>query len=429
MSLGLASLRGMRDLYPEDMRLREYIFAGWRKVVERYGYEEYMAPMLEPLEMYAAKSGEEIVNEQTYAFSDRGERKVAIRPEMTPSVTRMVAARRQDMPLPIRLYSIANFMRYERPQHGREREFWQLNFDLFGEPGIAGDTEIIHMAHDIVKEFSATDDTFTIKVNDRRLTNYIMSNYLGLNAEQGGRMIKLLDRFDKLPRETFDELAKEIIGSNESAVDKLAAILKVDTIDDLPAEIKSSDALTPVREVLNNLRKLGVNNAKYDIRLMRGFDYYTGVVFEVFDEAPENRRAMFGGGRYDGLVAMFGVETLPVVGAAPGETMFGEFLRAHQLVPELSTNVSVYLLPMTDNLLLEAENYASELRKLGVNVAVDATDRKLDKRIKAGIKHGAKYMVFVGEAEVAAGKLQLKNVATGDQEQLAVSEIAQRVNS
>ncbi len=429
MSLGLASLRGMRDLYPEDMRLREYIFAGWRKVVERYGYEEYMAPMLEPLEMYAAKSGEEIVNEQTYAFSDRGERKVAIRPEMTPSVTRMVAARRQDMPLPIRLYSIANFMRYERPQHGREREFWQLNFDLFGEPGIAGDTEIIHMAHDIVKEFGATDDMFTIKVNDRRLTNYIMSNYLGLDAEQGGRMIKLLDRFDKLPRETFDELAEEIIGSNKSAVDKLAAILKVDTIDDLPAEIKSSDVLAPVREVLNNLRKLGVNNAKYDIRLMRGFDYYTGVVFEVFDEAPENRRAMFGGGRYDGLVAMFGVETLPVVGAAPGETMFGEFLRAHQLVPELSTNVSVYLLPMTDNLLLEAENYASELRKLGVNVAVDATERKLDKRIKAGIKHGVKYMVFVGESEVTAGKLQLKNVATGDQEQLSVSEIAQRVNS
>ncbi len=429
MSLGLASLRGMRDLYPEDMRLREYIFAGWRKVVERYGYEEYMAPILEPLEMYAAKSGEEIVNEQTYAFNDRGERKVAIRPEMTPSVTRMVAARRQDMPLPIRLYSIANFMRYERPQHGREREFWQLNFDLFGEPGIAGDTEIIHMAHDIVKEFGATDDMFTIKVNDRRLTNYIMSNYLGLDAEQGGRMIKLLDRFDKLPRETFDELAEEIIGSNKSAVDKLAAILKVDTIDDLPAEIKSSDVLAPVREVLNNLRKLGVNNAKYDIRLMRGFDYYTGVVFEVFDEAPENRRAMFGGGRYDGLVAMFGVETLPVVGAAPGETMFGEFLRAHQLVPELSTNVSVYLLPMTDNLLLEAENYASELRKLGVNVAVDATERKLDKRIKAGIKHGVKYMVFVGESEVTAGKLQLKNVATGDQEQLSVSEIAQRVNS
>lgn len=429
MSLGLASLRGMRDLYPEDMRLREYIFAGWRKVVERYGYEEYMAPMLEPLEMYAAKSGEEIVNEQTYAFSDRGERKVAIRPEMTPSVTRMVAARRQDMPLPIRLYSIANFMRYERPQHGREREFWQLNFDLFGEPGIAGDTEIIHMAHDIVKEFGATDDMFTIKVNDRRLTNYIMSNYLGLDAEQGGRMIKLLDRFDKLPRETFDELAKEIIGSNESVVDKLAAILRVDTIDDLPGEIKSSDALAPVREVLSNLRKLGVNNAKYDIRLMRGFDYYTGIVFEVFDEAPENRRAMFGGGRYDGLVAMFGVETLPVVGAAPGETMFGEFLRAHQLVPELSTNVSVYLLPMTDSLLLEAENYASELRKLGVNVAVDATERKLDKRIKAGIKHGAKYMVFVGESEVTAGKLQLKNVATGDQEQLSVSEIARRVNS
>ena len=426
MSLSLSSYRGSRDLYPSDMRLRNYIFSGWRKVVESYGYQEYMAPMLEPLETYAAKSGEEIANEQTYAFEDRGGRHVAIRPEMTPSVTRMIAARRQETPLPARYYSIANFMRYERPQHGREREFWQLNFDLFGVPGIAGDIEIIHLSHDIVKHFGATDEMFTIKVNDRRLTNYIMTNYLGLNDEQAGRMIKLLDRYDKLPREAFDEQARTIVGDNAATFDKLNQIISVISLDTLPDEIKNSDAVQPVIQVLDGLKRLGVNNAVYDVRLMRGFDYYTGIVFEVFDEAPENRRAMFGGGRYDGLVAMFGVETLPVVGAAPGETVFMEFLRAHKLIPELAPTVTTYVIPLTDEIAVEGR--VAELRQAGVNVAVDTTDRKMDKKMKAAIKQGARWLIFIGEDEANSGQLQLKNLATGEQEHLTAEQIAAKIN-
>lgn len=426
MSLSLSSYKGSRDLYPADMRLRNYIFAGWRKVVESYGYQEYMAPMLEPLETYAAKSGEEIANEQTYAFDDRGGRKVAIRPEMTPSVTRMIAAQRQETPLPARYYSIANFMRYERPQHGREREFWQLNFDLFGVPGLAGDTEIIHMSHDIVKQFGATDDMFTIKVNDRRLTNYIMVDYLGLNDEQAGRMIKLLDRFDKLPRDAFDAQAREIIGDNADATDKLNQIIAVTSLDTLPDAVKNSDVVKPVIEVLDNLRQLGVNNAVYDPRLMRGFDYYTGIVFEAFDEAPENRRAMFGGGRYDGLVAMFGVETLPVVGAAPGETMFIEFLRVHNLIPELLPTVTIYVIPLTDE--ISVGKHVADLRQAGVNVAIDTTDRKMDKKMKAAVKQGAKWLIFIGEEEARSGQFQLKNVATGEQDHLSVEQIVAKVN-
>ncbi len=157
MSLSTSSYKGTRDLYPEDMRVRNYIFSKWRQVVESFGYEEYDAPMLEPLELYAAKSGQEIVNDQTYRFTDRGEREVAIRPEMTPSVARMVAARRQEIALPARLYSISNFMRYERPQKGREREFWQLNFDLFGVEGIKADIEILSLSSAVVKSFNATD--------------------------------------------------------------------------------------------------------------------------------------------------------------------------------------------------------------------------------------------------------------------------------
>ncbi len=426
MSLSLSSYRGSRDLYPSDMRLRNYIFSGWRKVVESYGYQEYMAPMLEPLETYAAKSGEEITNEQTYAFEDRGGRHVAIRPEMTPSVTRMIAARRQETPLPARYYSIANFMRYERPQHGREREFWQLNFDLFGVPGIAGDIEIIHLSHDIVKHFGATDEMFTIKVNDRRLTNFIMTSYLGLNDEQAGRMIRLLDRFDKLPREAFDEQARDIIGDNAATFDKLNQIIAVTSLNSLPDEVRNSDAVQPVIQVLDGLKRLGVNNAVYDVRLMRGFDYYTGIVFEAFDEAPENRRAMFGGGRYDGLVAMFGVETLPVVGAAPGETMFMEFLRAHKLIPELAPTVTTYAIPLTDEIAVESR--VVELRQAGINVAVDTTDRKMDKKMKAAIKQGAKWLIFIGDEEVQSGQLQLKNLTTGEQEHLTAEQIAVKIN-
>lgn len=423
MSLSLASYKGARDLYPEDMRLRRYVFDGWRQVVESYGYQEYMAPLLEPLDMYAAKSGQEIVNDQTYTFQDRGGRQVAIRPEMTPSITRMVAARRQETPLPARMYSIANFMRYERPQHGREREFWQLNFDLFGVPGIDGDIEIIRLSHDIIKYFGATDDMFTIKVNDRRLTDYIMTSYLALSGDQVGMMIKLLDRFDKLPRDKFDDQAREIVGDDVTAMNKLASIISTNSLDELPAEIHDSAAALPVRTVLDKLRMLGVRNAVYDVRLMRGFDYYTGIVFEAFDEAPENRRSMFGGGRYDGLVGLFGVESLPVVGAAPGETMFIEFLRAHDLLPQLSPMIDAVIVPMSEHNNMAATQLADKLRKEGLRIAVDYTERKVDKKIKAAAKARIERVIFVGDEEAETDKYPIKNINDGQQEVLALPSI------
>lgn len=423
MSLSLASYKGARDLYPEDMRLRRYVFDGWRRVVESYGYQEYMAPLLEPLDMYAAKSGQEIVNDQTYTFQDRGGRQVAIRPEMTPSITRMVAARRQETPLPARMYSIANFMRYERPQHGREREFWQLNFDLFGVPGIDGDIEIIRLSHDIIKYFGATDDMFTIKVNDRRLTDYIMTSYLALSGDQVGMMIKLLDRFDKLPRDKFDDQAREIVGDDATAMNKLASLINTNGLDELPVEIRDSAAALPVRTALDKLQMLGVRNAVYDVRLMRGFDYYTGIVFEAFDEAPENRRSMFGGGRYDGLVALFGVESLPVVGAAPGETMFIEFLRAHDLLPQLSPMIDAVIVPMSEHNNMAATQLADKLRKEGLRIAVDYTERKVDKKIKAAAKAQIERVIFVGDEEAETGKYPVKNINDGQQEVLTLPSI------
>ncbi|MCL1877089.1 histidine--tRNA ligase [Candidatus Saccharibacteria bacterium] len=432
--LSLQSYKGTRDIYPEDMRLRNYIFGKWRKVIESFGYEEYDAPLLEPIEIYAAKSGTEIVNDQTYTFTDRGDRTVAIRPEMTPSVSRMVAARRQEMPMPARLYSISNFMRYERPQKGREREFWQLNFDLFGVDGIAADAEIITIADKILREFGANESMFTIRINDRRLTNYIMREYLGLDENQTNLMIKLFDRREKMPEKDFLEQAAEIV-QNESKNDttnvttlliKVRQITEMRDLDELvqnvTTNVTKNETICDLKNLFEILKNRGIKSAKFDPTLMRGFDYYTGTVFEVFDESPENRRGMFGGGRYDGLIGLFGVEPLPVVGVAPGETTMIEFLKAHNLLPELKPSTKIVVIPMGE---VDAGSVADELRVRNINVSVDFSDRKTDKKIKGAVKSGVQYALFVGEDEIANKKFSLKNVATGEQQILTIDKIAQ----
>lgn len=426
MSLSTSSYKGTRDLYPDDMRVRSYVFRKWRQVVESFGYEEYDAPMLEPLELYAAKSGQEIVNDQTYRFTDRGDREVAIRPEMTPSIARMVAARRQEVALPARLYSISNFMRYERPQKGREREFWQLNFDVFGAEGIAADIETLSLSSAIVKTFGATDDMFTIRVNDRRLTDYVIREYLGVvDPEQMMQTVKLLDRREKLSSDEFSQQAKAIVDSDEF-VTRLATLASLDNLDEIAAQLSDQSVVEPLQTLITTLTARGITNIKFDPTLMRGFDYYTGIVFEIFDEAPENRRAMFGGGRYDGLVGLFGVDDLPVVGAAPGETMFVEFLTAHNLLPDLRPITQVTILELGG---ADSSSVVDQLRNNGIRAAVDFTDRKVDKKIKAAVKSGVPYLLFVGNDELASGNFPLKNLVNGDQMTLDLEQIAVTVSS
>ncbi len=449
MSLSLQPYKGTRDLYPEDMRLRRYIFDTWSKVAESFGYERYDAPLLEPLELYAAKSGQEIVNDQTYKFTDRGDREVAIRPEMTPTIARMVAARRQEMPLPARLYNIANYMRYERPQNGREREFWQLNLDIFGVSNINADAEIIYLGEQIMRAFGARDEMFTIRVSDRQWIDFVMREYLGLDQEKSLQMIKLFDRFNKISRADFDETAAEIFGQEKAAegLEKINRLL-TDNLDNLPIEVQGKE-FDQIRAVLDILKNRGVTNAVFDPTLMRGFDYYTGIVFEVFDNNPDNNRAMFGGGRYDGLVGLFGVEDLPVVGVAPGELTTALFLRSWNLVPELKPATDVVLIPLTSsfshslressdadprneseddsNIIVSGEainKIADELRASDVNVAVDFTDRKVEKKIRAAVKSGVKFVIFVGEEEINSGEYTLKNLETQKEEKLGIGEAA-----
>lgn len=427
-SLSPQPYKGSRDYYPEDMRIRSYIFATWRRVVESFGYEAYDAPLLEPLEVYTAKTGQEIVNEQTYQFVDRGGRTVAIRPEMTPSVSRMVAGRRQELGYPARWYNIAQFMRYERPQRGREREFWQLNADIFGVASVTADAEIIIMADRIMRAFGADKKMYTIRVNNRRMINLMMSEYLGLDIVQSQLMIKLFDRKDKLTREDFDTQARDIFG-DETAQDGMARITKLleaTSMAGLPKELLDSDVVREVQELFTLLHEAGVENAGFDISLMRGFDYYTGMVFEVFDNHPDNNRAMFGGGRYDGLVGLFGAEPVPTVGFAPGLTMTQLFLESHGLLPEFVSTTDVYMVVLGD-IHKSARKLADDLREEGVRVAIDTTDRKIDRQIRTAVKQKINYLLFVGEQEIRDEMYRLKDVASETEEVLSLERIISTV--
>lgn len=427
-SLSSQPYKGTRDYYPADKRVQNYIFTTWRKVALSFGYEEYGTPLLEPLEVYEAKSGQELANEQTYTFMDRGDRTVAIRPEMTPSVSRMVAARRQEMAYPARLFSIANFMRYERPQRGREREFWQLNVDIFGVEGALPEAEIITMGAGILKEFGASDDMYRIRINNRKLINFMMAQYLGLDAVQAELMIKLFDRKDKITHEQFRDQAIEIFGdaAAPAGLTKISKLLVAKSMADLPEEIRESNTVKEVQELFTLLERAGVKNAIFDITLMRGLDYYTGTVFEFFDTHPDNNRALYGGGRYDGLVGLFGAEPISAVGMAPGLTMTELFLQSHDLLPKLPSTTEVYVVVLGGS-LPGAMDFASKLRNEGVNVELDITGRKLDKQLKTAIKKEIPFIVFIGEDELASEVYPFKDTASSEEQKLSFERIVSSV--
>lgn len=428
MNLSTQSYKGARDFYPAEKRVQNYIFSAWQRVSERFGYEEYGAPLLEPLEIYAAKSGQEIVNEQTYQFVDRGGRNVAIRPEMTPSIARMVAGRQQELGYPARLYSIANFLRYERPQKGREREFWQLNADIFGVDGTVADAEIIRLADTVMQELGAKREMYTIRINNRDLINFMMAQYLRLDAVQSQLMVKLFDRKGKISNEQFRDQAAAIFDSEYAGegLRKIAKLVGATSMAELPQEILGSEAVKEVQQLFTYLSDAGITNAKFDITLMRGLDYYTGMVFEVFDNHPDNNRAMYGGGRYDGLVTLFGGAPTPVVGVGMGATTIEEFLRGHNLLPELSSTTDIYMVVLGD-VQKQAEKVADELRSEGVNVAVDITGRKIDKQIKAAIKMQVPYLLFVGEQEVFDEVYRLKDIKSETETKVSVARIVAMV--
>ena len=412
MSLNTQPYKGTRDFYPEDKRIQKYMFGKIREVVEGFGYQEYDAPILEPFELYAAKSGDELVNEQLYSFEDKGGRKMAIRPEMTPSVSRMVAGRRQELAYPLRWYSIPNLWRYERPQKGRLREHWQLNVDLFGIEGVEADHEVILVADRILKSLGAKPEYYRININSRAAMVAAMKDF-GLEEAELKRAYQLVDKMPKLSEEDFKQVLVEALGAEKSA--KLLDYLQ----NGQPPE--------NIKKLLKLLKESGVTNAIYDRSVVRGLDYYTDIVFEVFATHPDLARAMYGGGRYDGLVQLFGVDALPVAGFGMGDVMVLEFLKTHDLLPNLEVETDAVAILIGD-VYEPAQKVLDQLRAKGAKLAVDFSGRKLDAQIKSAVKSGTRYALFIGEEELKTGNYKLRDLEKGEELSLPLDQVASKLS-
>jgi histidyl-tRNA synthetase len=407
--------KGVRDFYPEDMAVLRYIFDIWSETAESFGFERYDASILEPSELYKAKGAEneEMVNEQTYTFTDRGGREVTLRPEMTPSVARMIAAKKRDLSFPVRWYSIPNLFRYERPQRGRLREHYQLNCDLFGIAHHAADVEMIALAHQMLLNFGADESMFEIRVNDRHEMLALYASIGITDPDTIGSLTRLNDRRAKMPAEEYRDALTELVGKD--------AVPKVITLLDSKEEGGN--------EVLEGLRELGIQNVRIDRSLSRGFDYYTGTIFEIFDTSGENNRSLLGGGRYDNLTALFGDEAITGIGFGMGDVTMRDFLETHNLLSSGITAPDLMIIPTDAAHFIEAERIASRFRAAEVSAAVDLSGRKVGKMIGDASARFVSYVLVLGEDEIVRGSYTLKNLETSEEHAGTLEELIGKIAS
>ena len=405
--------KGVRDFYPQDQFIQRYIFEHMERVCELFGYEEYNASVLEPAELYRAKTSEEIVNEQTYTFRDRGDREVTLRPEMTPTFARMVAGRSREIPMPSRWYSIANFFRYDRTQRGRLREFWQLNADIVGAPGIEADAEIIALAHATMRAMGAEERDFEVRVSDRRILDAVFSK-AEVPQEQYSEVTRLLDRRAKM--EDFDSKLAEMLGDSKKA-------------STLLTELELTTSTAYLEELRKVLEILGVHNMVVDTQTTRGFDYYTGMVFEIFDTHEKNKRSIAGGGRYDNLLSMFGGDPIPAVGFAMGDVTAKDFLEAHELLPDYAPATELMICVIDQDCTTHAIKLAQDLRREDVTVAVNFSAKRIGDQIRQADKMKVPFIIAIGTKERESGRYTVKNLSTGEEKTLPADEIAEHLFS
>ena len=412
------SYKGVRDFYPEDQAVQNYIFGVMRKTAESWGYVEYGASILEPLQLYKSKSSEEIVNEQIYSFADRGGREVALRPEMTPTVARMIAGKIQELPSPIRWFSIPNLFRYEKPQRGRLREHWQLNMDIFGVSDFMAEVEIISAASDIMKKFGAKDKDFQIKINSRPLLDDVFKK---INIDEDKRLFvyRLIDKKEKMSADGFRHSLSALIGE-KCAGELLESIYFGEGLLSMMSENVAAKHLS---QTIQTLRKNGVSNVVFDPTVTRGFDYYTGIVFEVFDTNKENPRTIFGGGRYDDLVSTFTNQSMPAIGFGMGDVTIRDFLETHKLLPKISSTTALYICVVPETDVEAVYKIAEDFREGGINVAVDISGKKLSDQLKSLDKRGIPFVLTIGSEELKNKNFTIRNTETREEKSGSIKEI------
>lgn len=416
-----APLPGFRDFYPPDFAVRTYIQQTWRAVARRYGFQEYDGPPLEPLELYVDKSGPEIVT-QLYHFVDQGGRAVALRPEMTPTLARMVAARASALPKPIKWFSIPQVFRYERPQRGRLREHFQLNLDIIGEDSVGADAELLAAAVDTLRAFGLDADDVVVRVSSRRLLGALL-RAIGVPPE---RMTLTFAIVDKIEREAPTALERRLRDEAQLPDEIAASVLRLfddPTLDAVarmyggrdPAVDEELDRLATLQELL---RTWDLDPfVEVDLRIVRGLAYYTGIVWEIFDRR-RTLRAIAGGGRYDHLLAQVGGVDLPALGFGMGDVVLGELLRELQLLPEAEPALDYYVVAITAEDRPEALRLVRQLREAGYRVDYALHPQPLGRQLKAAAARGARTAVLLGPDERTSGAVVVRDLATGEQQRL-----------
>jgi histidyl-tRNA synthetase len=417
----IQTVKGTRDFYPEEMALRNFIYEKARAASQAFGYQEWDAPFIESIDLYAAKSGEELVKKQSFTFTDRGGDFVTLRPELTPSLARMIAAKQGELVYPVRWWSFGPFWRYEQPQKGRSREFFQWNIDMLGVDSPEADAELIAVGATFLRSVGLSPEQVAISVNNRRLMDSEF-DALDIAAEKRLDVSNLVDRRSKMEPAKWEAYALEL-GLDQKQLDGLKDILGNFEL------WKRSDELV---RLFAALEALGVKEyVRFDPNIMRGLLYYTGTVFEAFDTSGSLKRAILGGGRYDNLLADVGGQPLSGVGFAMGDVVAGIFLQEAGLVPEfVPTPASALVTVFDESMLMKSYELAAEIRQAGLNVMVFPEPAKLQKQFKFADKMKIKIALTVGPDEAANGQVAVKNLSTGEQATVrreAVVEAIQKI--
>jgi len=420
------ALPGFRDFYPPDFALRAHIFETWRRVASRYGFEEYDGPPLEPLELYTAKSGDEIVG-QLYEFTDKGDRRVALRPEMTPTLARMVAARANGLKKPIRWFSIPQLFRYERQQRGRLREHFQLNCDLIGESSPLADAEIIGLTIDLMRAFGLGPADVRVRVSDRRTLTTLLR---GRGVPESGlhAAFQFIDKIERLRGEEITQLRSQPQPYAPATIDDLVAVSKIRgmaMVETAMATVPGGEeALAPLRQTVEALTAMGFGEfLEVDFTIVRGIAYYTGTVFELFD-AGKTLRAICGGGRYDNLTEAVGGVSLPAVGFGMGDVVLGELLKDRGLVPPHRSSIDVFLAAIGEEDQPHLLILAHQLRDAGLRVEFSLGAGAVGKQLKLADARNARLAIVIGPDDRARGEVQVKDLVAKTQEAVSIEGLA-----
>lgn len=412
-------VRGTRDFYPEDMAFRQWLNNQIREASAQFGYQEFDGPFLERLELYAAKSGDELVKEQSYVFPDRSGSMIALRPELTPSLARMVAQRGKGLTLPLRWWSFGPFWRYERKQKGRSREFFQWNIDLIGVDTPEADAELVAVAATLFRNVGLTADMIRIKVNNRRLAEKQLQE-IGIQGELLPITFRLIDRQDRMTPDAWKAYALES-GLKE---DQFKGLVKV--LEDLEAWKSSPEMLQYFKAV----EALGAGEyLDYDPTVIRGLDYYTGTVYEARD-VKGNHRSILGGGRYDDLVSVVGGDMIPATGFAMGDVVFGLVLEENGINPDLRVSpADILITTFEESSKSISIQIATELREAGYRVEWYPEPVRLQRQLKYADRNEIPLVVIIGPDEMESDKVSLKDMVSGEQNTFSRSDLLSRIKT